>query len=1516
MKPKLNLLTLPLLSLAALSGPALAGSVLYDFTADPTGVLTSFGNFNWRATGGVGNSGYFSITDALNGQTSTTIFPDIDAGGIVTSFTFSCDLRTGGGTEPPADGYSVSFARSSDPVITSGTGAGFVSGAAEEGTSTGISVGLDEYDNGSGDIIGLSVRVDGVLVNQTPLPTLNGLASDLTSLQSGPPSRPLDVDFNVPDHTFVPLTVKLDPDGTLDVTYKGFSVLNNFATSYIPGAGRLVLGGRTGDANAHHHVDNISIVTTIATVPVLDTVALGGASVNARVSDAPGSPATGVDITKPITVTIDGTPVPSPTATKVGLVTTISGVPASLLPAGPHVVVITVQNSAGVTSTFTRNVTIAPYTTLNAAWVAGGGQVDTSATGFNVRTHQVTFGRSNNLPAPEQQFNGAIFDTGAGTVWPNVSTPGAEPAGGYINLGPVNWNQDAPGGPQQGNFGAESQIPGITGGNDNIVSEITGWLELPAGTTTIGVNSDDGFTFSVGSNPRDYFGRTVAGVFDGGRGADDSTFDVVAPVAGLYPIRVLWWEGTGGANIELFTRDAAGVRHLINDAADVNAYKAYHNGLNVIPAITEIAPFANLPASNDKRFPLVIRLVDGVRAVNDPSIVLTVDGVAVTKVVANDGVYTTLTVDPATAFPSALWTGGIHLVSLTYTAGSPAVSRTQTWTFSIVGTNFIWQGGAGNDITNTGNWVGGISPTVVGSDLSLTFGQIITFNANDLTIPNEAGRKIILADGAQILTNKGRSQVDALIEAQGTGPDGNGAFFVNGGEWGMPNNLTLVGNTTTTADGNRLRLNNGPNRLDLGTFTLTMKGNNENNLVGTNVLGQPGSKILLQNFTAFEGGTRLDPNVTVELAPGISLSSWGGQGARRNSSFILNNNAALETRFDDDDLTFTGPISVAAGNVGILRTKTHSDGNPGTLNGQDLRLNIIGALTGAGQFRKDGPATLVVSGASTNTGGFIINGSGNTVLASDTAAGTGPITFNNAGALAPTNGGGQEYLDSSSVVTPVDALNKTWIDPVLAGVNSRQSLGGGVRLSYTGLINNPTSSDLLVTFAEQYDDDTYLEVDSTVVLNNTSWNTVTSGQISLTPGAHEVRVSVRDGAGGAGPNDGGGGAVGWDQMGVGYSFTQPDDLAGGVNATKVATDYTKLGTNFEVYQAGDRTIANSIALNSNATLSSVFMNGYDATFTGAISGPGSLTVTGSPLYATDAVILSGVGSYLGSTTVNNGTLLLNGNFATATGPVTVNAGSLLGGTGTLGGATVVNGGIAPGNSIGTLSIAKNTTWNAGENWIYELGAPGTSDRLAITGDFIKGTGAGFSFNFSGTGANGAYTLVTWTGASAFAASDFVATNLAPSKVGTFQIVGKTLVLNVAASGYTSWAATAFAAGTPAGSRVPAADADGDGVLNLMEYALNTNPSAASSTPAPEVATVGANKFLQIRWTRPNDRTDITTSGEVSTDLTPAPNWLTGAANVTTTITPAGAGLEEVVIRDVQPVGAVARRFVRARVTQP
>ena len=55
----------------------------------------------------------------------------------------------------------------------------------KEGSQTGIGIGLDDFSGIGTDVIGFSVRVDGELVEQIAVPTLNGLVNDPTSLQTG-----------------------------------------------------------------------------------------------------------------------------------------------------------------------------------------------------------------------------------------------------------------------------------------------------------------------------------------------------------------------------------------------------------------------------------------------------------------------------------------------------------------------------------------------------------------------------------------------------------------------------------------------------------------------------------------------------------------------------------------------------------------------------------------------------------------------------------------------------------------------------------------------------------------------------------------------------------------------------------------------------------------------------------------------------------------------------------------------------------------------------------------------------------------------------------------------------------------------------------------------------------------------------------------------------------------------------------------------------------------------------------
>jgi fibronectin-binding autotransporter adhesin len=196
-----------------------------------------------------------------------------------------------------------------------------------------------------------------------------------------------------------------------------------------------------------------------------------------------------------------------------------------------------------------------------------------------------------------------------------------------------------------------------------------------------------------------------------------------------------------------------------------------------------------------------------------------------------------------------------------------------------------------------------------------------------------------------------------------------------------------------------------------------------------------------------------------------------------------------------------------------------------------------------------------------------------------------------------------------------------------------------------------------------------------------------------------------------------------------------------------------------------------------------------AVFNGAIQrNPSATEETGITKIGTGTVVLAGANDYRGSTVVSEGALIINGNQSSATGAVDVLSGAILGGTGIIGGATTISGSLRPGNSIGTLEVANDVTWNAGQNWVFELGAagpsilnPGSSDLLAITGsnDFLKGSGGPFTFDFAGTGDFGWYKLVDWAGGSTtFGVLDFAGVNLGGGFSSQFSIEGDALYVNV------------------------------------------------------------------------------------------------------------------------------------------
>jgi len=289
------------------------------------------------------------------------------------------------------------------------------------------------------------------------------------------------------------------------------------------------------------------------------------------------------------------------------------------------------------------------------------------------------------------------------------------------------------------------------------------------------------------------------------------------------------------------------------------------------------------------------------------------------------------------------------------------------------------------------------------------------------------------------------------------------------------------------------------------------------------------------------------------------------------------------------------------------------------------------------------------------------------------------------------------------------------------------------------------------------------------------------------------------------------------------------------------------------------------ANNNNMTFSGVIANGNAATSL-AKNGAGTLT-------------LAGANTYTGTTTVSEGSLLLTGSLGT--GAVSVSSGASFGGTGTLGG----NFSLASGSTLlfGVTASATKGVTVSGTSTL--TGAITVSPRLL---------GASL--------APGTYVILAYTGtlggSPSFSWSDSTGSGLIASfSTATAGQVKLTLLTPLQFWRQTNFGSTSSTADT--------LDTDGDGLPNLLEYALGSSPTSATSAnpPTSQLSTLNTQQYLQLSFTRIADPF-LTYTVQGSSDLsTWSDLWTsTGSANT------AGS----VIITDSLP--ASPKRFLRLKVT--
>jgi hypothetical protein len=270
-------------------------------------------------------------------------------------------------------------------------------------------------------------------------------------------------------------------------------------------------------------------------------------------------------------------------------------VPTTPFPSGStNAVNLVLKDTKGTTYTNNANFVVATYATLPADALV---TADTSKRGFKIRTYQ--------LEAPSDQgtvstiaYNENLLAGNFGANVANTSDPVAGNAdinGFFTWPGVINFNADpsradgyfTPPDFEQSTFPG---LPGITDSNENFAQEILTALTFPSpGVYTMAVvtdwtgfpDQDDGFQLRAGANPTNAASSVVIGFFDSaapegpGRGAANSPLQFYVPRAGSYPFRLMYYQSTGGAQLEWVLVNSDGTRSLVNDTNSISGYYAW-----------------------------------------------------------------------------------------------------------------------------------------------------------------------------------------------------------------------------------------------------------------------------------------------------------------------------------------------------------------------------------------------------------------------------------------------------------------------------------------------------------------------------------------------------------------------------------------------------------------------------------------------------------------------------------------------------------------------------------------------------------------------------------------------------------------------------------------------------------------------------------------------------------------------------------------------------------------------------
>jgi fibronectin-binding autotransporter adhesin len=485
----------------------------------------------------------------------------------------------------------------------------------------------------------------------------------------------------------------------------------------------------------------------------------------------------------------------------------------------------------------------------------------------------------------------------------------------------------------------------------------------------------------------------------------------------------------------------------------------------------------------------------------------------------------------------------------------------------------------------------------------------------------------------------------------------------------------LAANTTSTIT----RTTGGGNRIALGTITpgelsfLNISADSIATTTNVPVSGNLGSWLTVggTSLATTNGSNEIVAVTYTDLATGagivtdgldqvritggagnITLDGLAGDVIDVNSiTRSVAGNATIDTTGKTLRLGASGVIFSATGSGGVTIGATNNGGNL-TAGGADntagviyfnqvageitVRSTIVNNGTGAVSLVKSGTPELTLTGDNTYSGGTTVYGGGLRVGNSDTALGSGALTFARSALLATANGGGARNLANPVMLNSgtTASLDGGWHPITLSGI-----------ISGSGAINTASSGTVVISnTANTYTGST------TIGGNNTLSITTIKNVGDATGSSLGIPASAATGT-------------------IGITNNGRLLYTGTGNTTDRVINLTSTtgGATSTIDQSGTGTLRFNSALTiTGASTKNLILQGSTAgtgEFAGAIPNNSGTNTTALAKNGTGTWSLLATNTYTGGTAVNAGILDLAGTGGSGAGKirgtVTVNAGGML-----------------------------------------------------------------------------------------------------------------------------------------------------------------------------------------------------------------------------------------------------------------